>query len=63
MKLLILNNQILIKLIIEDLRERGIDVSDEEALKNAEILYNESYDEMKVIKNTINKRKKIKITS
>jgi hypothetical protein len=35
----------LIKLIIEDLRERGIDVSDEEALKNAEILYNESYDE------------------
>ena len=30
---------------IEDLRERGIDVSDEEALKNAEISYNESYDE------------------
>ena len=40
---------------IEDLRERGIDVSDEEALKNAEISYNESYDESE---KEYNKKKK-----
>ena len=31
--------------LIEDLRERGIDISDEEALKKIEITYDESYNE------------------